>query len=351
MPPERDSAAVESMVDQWLSDETPGTPTEENVQGTPDENTQGTPDGSADGQPHDDARATTQETQPAGEPGKPAGDKERQPQQVQKAGPGDLVDREGRIIAKAGAERRHYEAATRFRGELETTRQQLQQTRTELDAFRTAAQMPTQLGLTPDESVVGLQLAASWKANPAGVIQYLVEQAKAQGHNIDTLGGATDVGAIKQIIANELAPFRQQAEATQQRQQFETAAQSQVQALVNEYGEAALANSDALAKLINAAADQGRQLNLEQAWLRFSNWCLQNGYNPEQPIDPQLAARRQPTQGNPPANGQRLPPRPNGRAVASPNGVVPMDAAAQVSGNEQVRDLVRASMREAGFNV
>lgn len=344
MPPEADH--VESLVDKWLSD-TSETQTTTDENGSTDDVT-GTPDAPAqqDGQPSDQPQQDTQQADPNGKPAKPASDKDGQSQQVQKPGPGDLVDREGRIIARAGAERRHYEAATRFRGELEQTKGQLEKARTELEAFRQAAQAPTQLGLNPDETTVGLQLAASWKQNPVGVIEYLVEQAKAAGHNLDTLGGATDVGAIKQMIAQELAPFRQQSEAIQQRQQADTAAQTQVQSLVGQYGEQALVNGEALAKLINASVERGSPLNLEQAYLRFSNWCYQQGLDPAQPIDPQLAARQ-----SPPANQQRNPPRPNGRAVAAPNGVVPMDTQAQVTGNEQVRDLVRASMREAGFNI
>lgn len=340
-----DKVDVDAMVDKWLSDDSDTGTDTATTEGTPDA---GTPDAEpTEGTPQQPAEANAATDQPTSEPAKPGSDKEPSGQQVQKSGPGDLVDRDGKVVARAGAERRHYEAATKFKTQLEQVNGQLDRTRGELEAFRTAAQLPTQLGLNPEESTTGLQLIASWKTNPVGVIQYLVEQAKAAGHNLETLGGATDIGAIKQMIAQELQPIRQQAQSEQRVQEAQTAAQQQVQALVSEYGEQALNNGDALSKLINASIEQGRPLNLEQAYLRFNNWCYQNGFDPANPIDPQIAARRTP----PPATQQSQPPRPNGRAVAAPNGVVPMDHAAGITGNENTRDLVRAAMREQGFNV
>lgn len=347
---------VEDMVDSWLSSEqtTPEgnqqeTQTDEqatpdadpNAGNTEDQRTEQSPQGSQDGQ------------KPDGQPAKPSDNAQRDAQQAQKPRPGDLVDGQGRVLARAGAERRHYETAQRATRELGTVRQQLERTSAELNAFREAAQLPQQLGLSVEDTTTGLQLVASWKQNPVGVINYLVEQAKAAGHNVEGFGGATDVGAIKSMIANELAPFRQQADQQRAQQQAHTQAQQQVNSLVTEYGESALANSEALAKLIDAAQAQGKTLNLEQAYLRFSNWCLQNGFDPGQNIDQQIAARQQPN-GQAPATQQSHagPPRPQGgRPAAAPNSAVPMDPTAGTTGNESMRDLVRASMREAGFNV
>lgn len=334
---------VDAMVDSWLAEDVPAntdTPQQEASEG--EDTVAGSEDTNASTAPQGE-----QQDKPADKPAASAGDKERADKPPQKSAPGDLVDREGRVIARAGAERRHYEAATKFRGQLEQTNAQLQKVQTELDAFRTAAQLPTQLGLGPDEAATGLQLMASWKQNPVSVIEYLVEQAKAAGHNLDTLGGTTDVGAIKQMIAQELAPFTQQHQQQRAMQEQNTAAQQQVQSLINEYGESALVNSGALSKLIDASIDRGRPLSLEQAYLRFNAWCYQQGFDPQQPIDPQIAARGQ----QQPANQQRqaTPPRPNGRAA--PNGVIPMDTAASITGSEGTRDLVRAAMRDAGFNV
>lgn len=340
---DRTNNNVEEMVDKWLED-TNGEQTPA-VEGEGDAVSEGAP--TTEGEPPKPADGDAAKDQPTPASGKPPGDKERPAEQAQKVGPGDLVDREGRVIAKAGAERRHYEAAQRATREAHTVKQQLDNVSAQLQAFREAAQVPTQLGLSPEESTTGLQLIASWKQNPVGVIQYLVEQAKASGHTLDGIGGTTDVGAIKNMIANELAPLRQQAQLLQQQSETQTAAQAQVSSLVSEYGEQALVNGDALSKLIDASTSAGRPLNLEQAYLRFSNWCLSNGFNPHQPIDPQIAAKRAPAQ----ATQQSNPPRPNGRAVAAPNGVIPMDTAATVTGNETTRDLVRMAMREAGYNL
>lgn len=348
----RDSSEIESLVDSWLAE---GQSTTEGGQEQSTDDNTGTPDRpQTDGQTPAGTEGDAGTKQQPSAPAKPADNQQREAQQAPKAQPGDLVDGSGRVIAKAGAERRHYEAYQRSLRDVQSTKSELAKVQQELQTFREAAQMPTQLGLSVDETATGLQLVASWKQNPVGVIQYLVEQAKAMGHNVPDLGGASDMGAIKQMIASELAPFRQQADQSRQQLEAQTAARQTVDNLVHEYGEHALTNSEALAKLIDASTQAGRPLNLEQAYLRFANWCLQNSFDPHQPIDPQIAAARgqqQPQQQTAPANQQRMPPRPNGRATASPNGVQALDPAANTTGNEPMRDLVREAMREAGFNV
>lgn len=343
----RDSSSIEAMVDGWLGETDNGQQPPADNQGVETNETDPPADQTEDTSSQS-AKPDAVEAQPNVAPGKPADDKNRVVEQAPKAGPGDLVDREGRVLAKAGAERRHYEAAQRATRDVQSVRQQLQQRDAELAAFREAAQLPTQLGLSPEESSTGLQLAHSWKNNPVGVIQYLVEQAKAAGHTLDGIGGMADPGAIKRMIAEEMAPFRQQATQLQSQTEANTAAQQQIDGLVSAYGNEAMVNAEALSKLIGAAAEAGSPMNLEQAYGRFTNWCIQNGYDPRNPIDPQIAAKQQPT---PPATQQSQPPRPNGRAVAAPNGVIPMDTAANITGNETTRDLVRIAMREQGFNV
>lgn len=343
---------VDEAVDKWLTDtsSTDGTSTNDTpaTEGEGDESD--TPAQTTEDQASQSAKPNGEQAGDTTTPAKPADNKERPTQQTQGPKPGDLVVN-GQVVAKAGAERRHYEAAQRATREVQTTRSELQRLNTELNAFREASSMSRELGLSPDESTVGLQLAASWKANPVGVIQYLVEQAKAAGHSIDGIGGAADVGAIKRILEAELAPFRQQAQQVQQTTEAQTAAKTQVDDFVSAYGEDALTNSEALSKLIDAAAQSGQHFTLEQAYSRFAHWCNTNGYDPKQPIDPQIAVTQQPAQQATPASPQRNAPRPNGRAVAAPNGVVPVDTAAGVTGDEGIRDLVRMSMREQGFNV
>lgn len=339
---------VEAMVDKWLG-ETDNSETPPTIEGEATD---------ASDSPATDEAAPTEETpkpdavqQPAGEEAKPADSKERVAEQAPKPGPGDLVGQDGRVLARAGAERRHYEAAQRATRDVQQVRQQLERTTAELNAFREAAQLPTKLGLSPEESTTGLQLVASWKSNPVGVIQYLVEQAKAAGHTLDGIGGMTDPGAIKRMIAEEFAPFRQQAQQVQAQTEAQTAAKQQVSDLVGAYGEQALTNSEALSKLIDASHEAGRPLSLEQAYFRFSQWCMQNGYDPHADINTQIAAKQQPQATQPATRQSNAAPRPTGRAVAAPNGVIPMDTAAGVTGTESTRDLVRMAMREQGFNV
>lgn len=360
-----DDSALEALVDSWLADGTPSGGDAGSVDGTPPD---GTPDGTTpnDGTPTPNAEPTQPDAgitsgqppakptapQQAGTPAKPVkpgGDGQRPAQQPAKPGSGDLVDREGRVIAKAGQERRFYEEANRAKTDLGKFKEQLRTVEGQLQAFREAASMPTQLGLTPDETTLGLQLAASWKANPTGVIKYLLEQATAAGHSVEDIGIGIAPAAIKTMIANELAPFRQQALGIQQTNEARTAAEGQINSLVGEYGDGAMANADALSSLIDASQAAGRPMTLESAYLRFANWCLGKGYDPHQPLQPQMA--QQPAATPAPTEQRNTQPRPNGRAVATPTGVVPIDHGAGLTGSETTKDLVRASMREAGFNI
>lgn len=351
MPPEQSVDPIEAMVDQWLGEEgqndeqstttqeggdTDGSTTTEPAQGQT-EQTQST-------------EPTQQEVKPTGQSGKPSDQQQRTTEQAPRPNPGDLVGRDGNVIARAGAERRFYETAQRATQQAQQYKQQLDTTTAQLTAFREAAQLPTQLGLSPEESSTGLQLVASWKQNPVGVIQYLVEQAKAAGHNVEGLGGISDMGAIRRMIDERLAPVTQQAQSVQAQEQAQTAAREQVQALASAYGESALVNSDALSKLIGASQESGQSMSLEQAYFRFAEWCYRNQYDPHQPIDAQIEARRAPQANTPAQSEQRNPPRPNGRAVSAPNGVTPVDPTAVFTGQESMRDIVRASLREAGFN-
>ena len=353
------SESLEAQVDKWLSEtETPAdTTTTEPTTETP-ANEPSPTDPAPEGQTPVDGKAPAQPKDPAGEPAKPgsgekpATDKNAQ-QRPSKHQPGDLVDpRTGEVIAKAGAERRHFETAQRATRELGNVRQQLERTSTELNAFRQAAQLPTQLGLSPDETAQGLQLVASWKQNPVGVVKYLVEQAQAMGHNIEGLTGAADMGAIRTMIERELMPFRQQAQMGQAQQEAHTAAQAQIQDLIGAYGQEALVNSDALSKLIDAGAAAGQAMTLEQAYSRFSNWCYKNGLDPHQPIDPQIEARSQAPQAPAPtATNGGMPPRPNGRAGSAMQPMTAQrDVSAGMTGMERNADIVRAAMRDAGLN-
>ncbi len=350
----RDESAIEAMVDSWLSEDAPsGTDT------TQTNDTQEGGEGGEQGSAPQEGQGTAQ--QPAAADGKqnnapdpaakPPGGKERDAQQAPKAQPGDLVDRDGKVLARAGAERRHYEAAQRATREVQQARGELERLNTELTAYKQASGLPQQLGLTVEDTATGLQLVASWKQNPVGVIEYLVAQAKAAGHNIDGIGGTADLGAIKTMLDQRLAPLHQQQEQARLQQQTQLEAQRQIHALVNEYGESALVNSEALSKIIDAAHGQGKQMGLEQAFLRFNNWCLQNGYDPQQPIDPQIAAKNSQPAQTAQQPQPRMPPSPNGRAVAAPNGVREIDPAAGMTGDESMRDIVRASMREAGYQI
>lgn len=348
MPPENTTDAV---IDRFLNAgdtsneaETPAgddTTTETADEGTPDTETQG-----QDTQPQsgdDAAQRADNRSQPGSDKKRPTDPNARQQ--------GDIVDpRTGQVI-RAGGERRQYEYRMRAESSLRNTQAQLQRVQTELEAFRQAAQAPGQYKLSPDETVQGIQLMAAWKQNPVETVKYLLEQAKALGHNIEGItGGVTDMGAIKRMIEEATAPLRSQQEREQSEHQARAAAQTEMDTFISHYGREGIdANGNVLADVMNRAAESGRPITLEVAWNRFETWCLRNQLDPYQPINPQMAARQSGNngQGNPASPG-----RPQGRpASAMQPHTAARDPVNASTGNERNADIVRNALRESGIQI
>jgi hypothetical protein len=259
------------------------------------------------------------------------------------------------------------------RGQAETLQRELDKTTAHLTAFREAAQLPTQLGLQPQEVTTAMQFMAHFKANPVEAAKKVLTEVLALGHNLEDLKGSVDMAAIQRMIQTEVAPFKQnlstqqqQLEQQQQLQQFQAQADRELEELFDTFKQLQQFQAQADRELeelfdtfpwaeqqqveLQRVLEADERLPLREATLMLQAWAYKNGYDLNRPLSAQheAAATRQPQQ-------QQQPQRMNAAQVVAPSGstngtVVPRVNTA-VNHDRSMRDIVSETLREHGINV
>jgi hypothetical protein len=270
----------------------------------------------------------------------------RQEGRVRPTEEGNLVDAQGNVIARAGRERRLYEQQRAVERAVTPLRQELDQTRAQLQAFREAAVLPQQLGLNPQDVTTAMQFMSHWRRDPVGAARNMLTELKAAGYNVDELGSTVDAGAIRRMVMDAIAPFQQDREAERQRAEQQAAVQQEVQTLFADMPWTRT-NQKELALVLEADPN----LPLRDAAYRLQLWAVQNGYDIWQPLAPQHeAAQAAATQQQAPP--QQQPVR-QARAPGPPPsaGNIVQRMGSSLGHDRSTRDIVRESLREAGINV
>lgn len=272
-------------------------------------------------------------------------------QQQGKARPaqnGDLVDAQGRVVAKAGAERRFYEDSIRLRNEAQQTAQRLQDAEHTIAAYREAATMPTQLGLGPDEVASAMQLMAMYKKSPIETLKYLLTEAQAAGHNVAQLVGGQgnlDPAAIKRMIADELKPLTARAASEQALQQAQHEGAQEAEQFFTQFPDARLHEP-----VIVSMMSKDERMTPREAYFQLRAYVIERGLNWNAPLADQVGQANGGTgqqQSHQPAN-RGVPT--TGRQGQAPN-LAERNNSAVRSEAMSNRDIVRAAMRDSGLNV
>lgn len=259
----------------------------------------------------------------------------------------DLVDPvTGAVVANGGIERRVYETAQRTQRENQQLQQQLREATTRVEALSSANTLGQQLGLSSEHQTAALRVMSDFIRDPVKTVEYMIAEVKAKGYSIPSLegqGGQSDMAAFQRMLDERLAPLTQQRQQEVQLQQAEANARRELDNFLNQEPDARN-NLDVISQMLT----QDRQLSLPNAYIRLLRWSAQNGFDPSQPLGPQIEARQ--TQQPPlPVSQTRTPrPMPNGRTMS--NGVVPTEQRRSFDENTDWRDIIDASMREAGIN-
>ena len=282
---------------------------------------------------------TTEETSTASSEQGAEGSNDQQ-QQRQAAGPQDLVDANGNVIAAGGKERRFYETAQRERGRAEGLQKELDTVKSQLQAVNDAGTLGTQYNLTPEELTTGAQLISSYKNNPVDTIQYMLTQAQSSGYNVDniTSGGSTDMSAVKQMLDNALAPLVQDRQEKVEEQAAQQRATEIYNDFMTRFPDAAV-HENSLSRLLQ----QEPNLSVEAAYYKLQSYYASRGLD----WTKSLETLQQEQQTAPQASVNTQPQPPEGGSVPTTN-VTDTPQVADV--NTSTDDIIRQAMAEAGIN-
>lgn len=236
---------------------------------------------------------------------------------------GNIVTRDGRVMAAKGEPARHWSNMSKqaaqgehFKKQNEALTRQIDGSRQLLQSAKELADLPTKLGLSREDYNEGVQLIAQWNRDPLTVARDIVSRTLARGFNATDImgksaGDALEMGAIRALINEVVAPQRareaQETATTQQRQ----AAQTAYDDFLSRYPDSA-PHGDAIAALMRE-----QKISATEAYHEVRYFALENGLDFTQPLGPQVAAA-------------------SARAQQRPNGAVPQvrtQRAPMVAGN------------------
>lgn len=240
-------------------------------------------------------------------------------------GKGDIVDKDGKLIASNGFAARMYHSNRRLKAQLDERTTQLNGIAAQVGEVKALATSIQHYGLDNDEVAQALDMAGRMKRGDVlGVAKDVLAIIAAQGYNVTDLLGS-DVGdsielkAINRMIDQRLAPITRQE---QDRQRQDEAAQRGRQAY-NTF----VANND----YANIHADDIVQVmrregvNPQAAYNRLLQFATANRLDFSQPLGPQVIARMEALKkqrGGQSPNNRQQKPMPNG-AVTRNSGAIP----------------------------
>ena len=254
----------------------------------------------------------------------------------QTGGPTDLKDTQGAVVAKGGADRRHYENWQKSARENEGLKQQLSTLNAQNEAFHQSGGLGQQYSLSPEELTSGAQIMSAWKSDPAGTAKYMLTQAQALGHNIEGIGG-TDVEAIKAMVQQAVAPLVQEHQQRVDTQNQRSAAETEYNQFTATYPDGPT-HAESLARLLESDSN----LSLEAAYFKLKSFYLEKGLDWSKPLEvlqKEAASRGIPTAQ--PAQRQLPSGNVNGQNVT--------DTSEVASANTSFDDIIKQSMQDAGF--
>lgn len=273
---------------------------------------------------------------------------------------GNLVDKDNKIVAHAGGERRQFERAENFANQSRHAQAYIKRLETELEAAATAKDtsnylngVPQQLGLAHNEVATGLNIVAAWKKNPHEAIKFLLTEYAAMGHNVNELlgkEGGIDLNAVQTMINRAVQPLVGTHEQQRGQQQALAQAERQYNAFMAKYPEAATHENE-----IAALMAKDKSLTADGAFHMLKAWALEQRLDFSKPLGPQFQAAPQGVQGRniPPHQGSNqpqmnnVPPLPNGRGTSEAALNTHQGAA---RADEDWDSIIRGEMKRSGYN-
>lgn len=259
---------------------------------------------------------------------------------------GNIVDKEGKVIAQSGVQARLWGKASRAESlvqqrdtQINALRQQAQQSNELLQQAERISNIPRDLGLNEQQYKEGLTYMQRFAQGDAlGVAKEVVAIALSAGHNVtdilgDSAGNAIEMSAVQRMISDATAPMRQQheAQAAQQQQQQETS---------NVYNNFITKYPDAVTHGEDIAYLMGKGMSATDAYYNVKNYAASNGLDFSQPLKQQVEALQ--SQQN--RQGANNPQTPMIRGGGANNSQQPV-ASGMASPTDSYADIIRAAMQ------
>lgn len=270
-------------------------------------------------------------------------DRTQQRQQQPNSRSQDIVDANGNIIARGGAERRFYEENQRMKQEmanfnnnvLPQIQQQYHAMETELSQYKGVVEGLKAQDLSPQDIQSGLDFVRNWKQDPTNVVKFLLTTLQASGINVDIEGLqlSSQTAAIKQMIDDKFAPFIQEREEAQRIMQEEAEVENDYNNFISQYPDS-IVHDKALAFMIR----KDPSLTPEVAYLRLKNYYLRNNLDFTKSLEEiSLQNKQQPNTGMPqtPRISDNIATNKRHQRIANVH--------------TSINDIIKGAMTDAGF--
>lgn len=213
---------------------------------------------------------------------------------------GNIVDWQGRPIARSGAEARHFNQSGRAGAQL---LDRLQKAEQELEVLHKAHGIKDG-GLSAAEVLMGHQLAAAWKKDPKQTLQFMLRQAAEQGISVEGIGNANDISvpaivdavtkAIQEKLLHRFEPVFKDWEDYHSEREFNAKVDKDVGEFFGQYPDAKL-HEDVIADVMKAS---DYQLNMQQAYTMTMKYAMENGLDWKKPLRQQMQGASNDTGAN-----------------------------------------------------
>ena len=201
----------------------------------------------------------------------------------------DLMDENGNILAKAGAERRVYEESQKIKKDWNTFQTEvLPKIKQQYDDAMNRANKLEQLdgvikanGLTHDEINIIAQVAVTFKKNPVEALKMMLTNAVNQGYDVSEILNAGQTQSIESILNKKLEPLQKLFEERKNSDE-EKARQDAVIQAVQEFQETFPHSKTHSKEIVEVTKRLGLEPNIgnyTKAYWKLRSFYEQKGYD------------------------------------------------------------------------
>jgi len=231
---------------------------------------------------------------------------------------GELLDRNGNVVASTRREKQLAYNLNRAQYAANQSQRQMRAMQQHIQHYQALDQVMKQNNLSPQMAQEALQLRAMAERDPIMAVRDVVARVLATGVTMEQLFGTDAVPQINaRVITNELdrrlGPLEKQTQARQQQAQIEERAQVQMEQFVQQHPHSETHGVE----ISNLVQQHG--LSPEKAYYELRSWAERRGFDFTSPLKPQIEAAMQ-RQRNGNGNGGRRQSTPGDMRGVPPNG-------------------------------